>query len=196
MYFLLKSLSHVHFSVFSLIMRSSGMSAVTACAAVRDRIHSSSWNSLVVGVFFFLQEHELRTEEGATLFQEISCDQLDCQDVWDSEEPSSLSTACEGNDGNQMFMSLKGPGALMGANLTWRSDAMPVLLAPLLSQSIAGFPCVCLQTRLLARLESVLCLWGAYLARSSGNQSRSPVHSVFCRARCCSTHESLHGFAD
>ena len=108
------------------------------------------------GVFFFLEEHELRIEEGATLFREIACGPLDCQDVWDSEEPSSLSTACEGNDGIQMFMSLKGPGALMGANLTWRSNAMPVLLAPLLSQRIARFPCVCLHSRLLARLESGL----------------------------------------
>ena len=44
-YFVLESLSHVHHAVFSFVMRSSGMSAVIACASVRDRIHSSSWNS-------------------------------------------------------------------------------------------------------------------------------------------------------
>ena len=60
----------------------------------------------VCGVFFFLQEHELRIEEEATLFWEISCGPLHCQDIEDSEEPSSMPSTCEGNDGIQMFLSL------------------------------------------------------------------------------------------
>ena len=71
---------------------------VTACASVEE-IGST-------GVFFFLQELELPTEEEATLFREISSGPLDCQDVQDSEGPSSLSSACEGYGGIQMFLSL------------------------------------------------------------------------------------------
>ena len=82
------------------------MSAVTACASVRDRIHSSSLNSFCCGDNFFLQEHELCVEEEALLFWKISCGPLDGQGVLDSETPSSQSGACEGNDGIQMFLSL------------------------------------------------------------------------------------------
>ena len=40
------------------------------------------------------------------IFRNISCGPLHCQDVQDSQEPSSLSSACESNDGIQMFLSL------------------------------------------------------------------------------------------
>ena len=70
------------------------------------------------GSFLILQEHKMCIEWEATHFGDISHGPLDCQNVQDSEESSSsLSSACEGNDGVQMFLSPECPGALMGASL-------------------------------------------------------------------------------
>ena len=48
-------LSGVHFTLVLCVMRSSGISAAISCASVRDRIHSSSSNIIVVGSSSFFK---------------------------------------------------------------------------------------------------------------------------------------------
>ena len=64
-------------SCCSYVTVSSGTSAVTSCASVSERIHSSSWNWFEVGSFVFLQKHQLCVEQEAALFRQVSCRPLD-----------------------------------------------------------------------------------------------------------------------
>ena len=104
----------------------------------------------------------------------VSSSPPDCQDVQDSEEPSSLASTCEGNDGIQMFLSLtRGAwGTHKGHFDIWnRCDSC--LAAPSLSESIAGFP-VSASVPGCAPSEPVVCV-----PRPQLQESR-PQSSAFC----------------
>ena len=93
-------------------MRHSGMSAVSACASVRDRIHSSSSNICV--------------ELEATLFRDISSGPLSriLKSRLHRPAPAKAMTASRCS-----CYSPEGLGHSC-ASSTWGSDAIPVLLRP------------------------------------------------------------------
>ena len=71
----------------------------------------------------------------------------------------------------------------MGATLTWMSEAIPGLLRPLLSCSIAGLYLP--PPRLRVLLELAPRLWDVYLGQSSGESGLQSSASMLCRVRCC-----------
>ena len=55
-------------------------------------------------VFFFLQEHQLRVEQEAALFWQVSCRPLDCENVELPKPASPLASSCKGDGGIQVFL--------------------------------------------------------------------------------------------
>ena len=106
-------------SCWSYVTLSSGMSVVTSCASVNERIHSSS-NCFVVGSFS-LQKHQLRVEQEAALSRQVSRGRL----LWPAPAKETTASRCS-------CRSPVGPGALIGDSLTWGNEAIPVLLPTLL----------------------------------------------------------------
>ena len=84
---------------------SSGTSAVTSCASVSERIHSSSSNCFEVGSFLLPLEHELRVEEETALFRQVSRRHLLVRVLRPRNQAPSLASSCEGDNGIQMFLS-------------------------------------------------------------------------------------------
>ena len=116
-------------SRWSYVTLPSGMSVVTSCASVSERIHSSSSNCFVVGPFPFLRKNQLRVEQEAALFRQVSRGPLD-RDMstarnrrllWPVPAKETMASRCS-------CRSPVGPGALIGESWTWGNEAMPVLL--------------------------------------------------------------------
>ena len=124
------------------------------------------------------------------LLWNICCRPPDCEDVEDSEGPSSLSSACEGNGGIQMFSSLsRGSCGTHGCQFDMRERSDSCFAAPLFFTagrlaSASAPSCACCLSSLHVR---GMCA----LARGPRNQGCRPVLPTICRARCCSTHESF-----
>ena len=55
-------------------------------------------------VFFCLQEHQLRVEQEAAFFRQISRGPPNREEVKAPEQASPLASSCEGDDGVQMFL--------------------------------------------------------------------------------------------
>ena len=55
--------------------------------------------------FFFLQEHQLRVEQEAALFWQVSCCPLGRENVENRIKAPPLASSCEGDDGVQVFTS-------------------------------------------------------------------------------------------
>ena len=84
---------------------SSGMSAVTSFASVSERIHSSPLNCFEVRSFSLLQKHQLSVEQETSLFRQVSCRPLYCDECRAPEtSDSSGRSSCEGDDGIQVFL--------------------------------------------------------------------------------------------
>ena len=117
--------------LFHLVTLSSGMSVVTSCASASERTHSSSSNCFDVGSFSF--------------FKNISCE-VSRKRHSSGKSPVAHSIVrmssprnrrllwpapAEGDNGIQVFVPFTSrTGALIDDSLTWRSEAMPVLLGP------------------------------------------------------------------
>ena len=103
-----QELSHLNGSTSccSYVTLSSGTSAVTSCASVSERIHSSSSNCFEVGSFSFFKKNQLRVEQESTFFGQVSCRPLDCENFELPKQASPLAGSCEGDDGNQVFLPL------------------------------------------------------------------------------------------
>ena len=100
---------------------SSWTSTVISCASVNERIHSSSSNCFEVGSFFFLQEHELRVEEEAAFFQQVSRGPLDRENVRPSKQAPPLVCLAPAKETMASKCSCRSPvgrEALMSASLT------------------------------------------------------------------------------
>ena len=81
---------------------------------------------LVVGSFF--PEREWRVEKESVFFWEVSRGPSEGKDVGNSEHSSPLPGTGERNDCIQVLLFFShGPGALMGAGLTSKSDATAAL---------------------------------------------------------------------
>ena len=92
------------------------------------RFHQRSDPLFRGSVFLLLQELELRVEEESTLFRQVSCRPLDCENV--QAPPLSGSPAKETIASKCSCRSPGGPGAPTCASLTCGSNAIPVLLRP------------------------------------------------------------------
>ena len=91
-------------SCWSYVTLSSGMSVVTSCASVSERIHSSSSNCFVVGPLPFWRKNQLRVEQEAALFQQVSRGPLDRDMSTPLEQAPPLASSCEGDNGIQVFV--------------------------------------------------------------------------------------------
>ena len=93
-------------------MLSSGMSAVLSCASV------------------LLLKHELCVEKKATMFREVPCGPLKCEDIKQSEQAPALSRTSERDDSVQVFLTLACRAWSTHGRHVCGSDALPVLLRP------------------------------------------------------------------
>ena len=91
-------------SCWSYMTLFSGTSVVASFASVNERIHSSSSNCFEVESFCFLQKHQLRVEQEAAFFRQVSCGPLDCETVKTPEQAPPLASSCEEDDGVQVFL--------------------------------------------------------------------------------------------
>ena len=155
-------------SLWSWVRRSSGISAATSCASVRDRNYSSSSNIFVVGSFAFFRntncvldrsQHSSGTSPAPHLtvrMSRILKTLLFCL----ASAKAMMASRC----------SCRAPGALMVANLTWESDAIPVLLRPCsLTALRADLHLPPPQASRLSRLSSLRVRGMCTLARAPGN---------------------------
>ena len=157
--------------LWSCVMRSSGMSA--AIAALPYEIESTcrrrtfwSW------VFFFLQEPKL-------------CIERKRHSSGISPVAHLTVSACEGPDGTRCSCrSPEGPGA----NLNWAERTDSCLASPLFTLYLPPLQAArCLCSLCACKVCTFELRGMCTSARAPRNQGCSPVHFLFCRARCCSS---------
>ena len=153
---------------------SSGTSAVTPCASVSERIHSSSSNCFEVGSFSFFKKTSCVLRRNSW---QVSCPPFDCENVELPKQVFPLAGSCEGDDGIQVF-----PPFARGTRSThWRQFDMRQR-----SDTVLLRPCslIALRAILYLPLPQAIRAASAYSAnaRAPWDESCSPVPAAISRA--------------
>ena len=137
-------------------------------------------------VFVFLEKQQLRIEQEATLFWQVSRGPLDCEK---RQDPGTSASSGQTVASRCSRRSPAGPGELNGDSLTWGSEA---ILAP---SSRSAPVCIALPPGKSGHLGAVRTGGMSSDARTPRDEGCSPVPAAVRRALRGATDQSLHGFA-
>ena len=145
----------------------------------------------------FEVRHQLRIEQEAALFRQVSRGPLDRENVKTPEQASSLSSSCEGDNGVQMFL----PFASRTKSTHWRQfnvgQRRNTCFASTLLSHRAPRQFVSPSTPgNSSRLGALRTGGMSSNARAPWDESCNPVSAAVCRAMRGAANKSLHGFAD
>ena len=179
----------------SYMTLSSGTSAVTSCASFCRRANPLVIVKLLRGrVFLFLEKDQLRVEQEAALFRQVSCRPLDRENA---ETPGTRAQPCEGDNGVQVFL----PIASGTKSTHWRQfdvgQQTDACFAAALFPDCASRQFAAPTTTSAPDRVNTLHSGGmSSSAQASQNESCGPVPAAVRRTLRCTTDQSLHGFVD